>query len=83
MRTIIALKERTGRDDTESILGRTYYIGSNAEDDQPEIGPASLATGTLSILCSKSNCQLHPQVADAESAKPPIKCHFNAPTPRR
>jgi hypothetical protein len=42
MRTIIALKERTGRDDTVSILGRTYYIGSNAEDDQPEVGPASL-----------------------------------------
>jgi len=42
MRTIIALKERTGRDDTVSILGRTYYIGSNAEDDQPEVGPAPL-----------------------------------------
>jgi hypothetical protein len=42
MRTIIALKERTGRDDTVSILGRTYYIGSNAEDYQPEVGPASL-----------------------------------------
>ena len=42
MHTIIALKERTGRDDTLSILGRTYYVGSNAEDDQPEVGAPPL-----------------------------------------
>jgi hypothetical protein len=42
LHTIIALKERTGRDDTLSILGRTYYVGSNAEDDQPEVGPSPL-----------------------------------------
>jgi hypothetical protein len=40
--TIIALKERAGRDDTLSILGRTYYVGSNAEDDQPEVGAPPL-----------------------------------------
>ena len=39
---MIALKERVGRDDTVSILGRTYYVGSNAEDDKPEVGPARL-----------------------------------------
>lgn len=42
LHTIIALKERTRRDDTLSVLGRTYYVGSNAEDDQPEVGPAPL-----------------------------------------
>jgi hypothetical protein len=42
LHTIIALKERTGRDDTLSILGRTYYVGSNAEDDQPEVGAPPL-----------------------------------------
>ena len=42
LHTIIALKECVGRDDTLSILGRTYYVGSNAEDDQPEVGPAPL-----------------------------------------
>jgi hypothetical protein len=39
---MIALKERVGRDDTVSILGRNYYVGSNAEDDKPEVGPAPL-----------------------------------------
>ena len=42
LHTIIALKERVGRDDILSILGRTYYVGSNAEDDKPEVGPAPL-----------------------------------------
>ena len=42
LHTIIALKERTGRDDTLSILGRTYYVGSNAEDDQQEVGAPPL-----------------------------------------
>ena len=42
LHAIIALKERVGRDDTLSILGRTYYVGSNSEDDQPEVGPSPL-----------------------------------------
>lgn len=42
LHTIIALKERTGRDDTLSILGRTYYVGSNAEDNQSEVGAPPL-----------------------------------------
>jgi hypothetical protein len=35
---VIALKVRTGSDDTVSILGRTYYVGSDADDDLPAIG---------------------------------------------
>ena len=42
LHAIIAVKERTRRDDTLSILGRTYYVGSSAEDDQPEVGPPPL-----------------------------------------
>ena len=40
LHTIIALKERTRRDNTVAILGRTYYLGSDADDDQSEVGPS-------------------------------------------
>ena len=33
-------RRRVGRDDTLSILARTYYVGSNGEDGQPETGPS-------------------------------------------
>jgi hypothetical protein len=42
LHTIIALKERARADDIVAILGRTYYLGSDAEDDQPEVGPSPL-----------------------------------------
>jgi hypothetical protein len=42
LHTIIALKERARRDDTLSILGRTYYVGSNAEEGEPEVGPSPM-----------------------------------------
>jgi hypothetical protein len=42
LQSVIALKERAQRDDTLSILGRTYYVGSSVENDQLETGPSVL-----------------------------------------